>query len=183
MKKSLQELIQSAAYHEAGHAVAFELLGQGCQKAWVRESKDKPGTVDACTMKVPGWPRATLHKDIKSNPADYELKVEAIEFVQTKLAGHAAQRIFDPEVDEDAGGSESDIWEARPTVDLLCNGDQDLTKKKMSEFMAMTTKYLSRPENKRCLVAVADALIAHEEISGEQITQLVEAARVEQDPE
>jgi len=149
------------AYHEAGHALAAVLLGAEVQLVTIAPDNDDGPERQGDTQVV--WRTAGM--------SDKEFARKA---VQVSLAGPVAEMIysgepFHPGHVAEWGADWRDAWEAAAPMHR--------DKHRRLEFLEwITTKLYIRFKDEElwpALAALADHLLAHETLDGEQVEEIV----------
>lgn len=159
--RKAEKALQATAYHEAGHVVIrwHEQLGPP-EVATIIPEGDVLGRV-----KGEGLPKGyEPYEDSMDDPEPIEKEIREL------LAGPIAQKRFDPEgFDKDHAGSD---WDMAVKWALHLGGDQETTEALLHQLETQAKDILDRLWD--CVVAVADALLEHKELSGDEVWEIIE---------
>ncbi len=152
---------ERTAYHEAGHAVIDHTHGITVKRVSIIADDESLGRVHD---KVPRWMR-----EIDYNMTPYrEIKVH--QHIMANLAGAAAVAIY-----ANYGtwrGAGTDLQTATAMADCVTSGPEE-TNALLGWLWIRTRRTLVSPPTWTWVEAVATALLAHHELTGEQFRSLL----------
>jgi len=161
MRKAVQSL-RSAAYHEAGHAVAAFQMGLKTKAILLIAKDGSPGRhslrsyIGGMSRNLGRGPRA-------------QRRAENLAFVC--LAGPAAQRRFSPKSIR-RYTSETDRRQAIDLLSRFTNSDEEL-RAYCRLLEARTRRTIARPEAWRLVEGLADRLLEKGSMTGAEVGQVI----------
>lgn len=157
------------AYHEAGHAVVAHRLDRRIKRIWIDGETGNGGT------------------DVNI-PAGRTPEERFEEEILNLLAGREAAHLHDPEQGQTGTWASADLMHAMTFVRGHLSETQDAweweeerleteTDAVIGRLTERTQEIIGRPENWAAIVALATALIAKNELTGEEAIAIIEGAK------
>jgi hypothetical protein len=160
--------LEATAYHEAGHAALYLILGRAFSYVTIEPDEDSSGHCKGVVCR--GGKRLEMDVyDGNSRGRDWLERVAMI-----SLAGHAAEHRFTGR--DAAVGSRGDFSTAADALSNLC-GDSDETTAYLTLMAVRTRNYITRPENWLLVQRLAAALLAERTIRYKAAKEIADQAR------
>ncbi len=177
-----QEELIISAYHEAGHAVIAWYYGRRILGAFISQDKNKNGSCEIIRL-FGKFPDIEVHEleremDIIMAGAVAEEQLTGKKLTFTEWSGTDYPEAVEIAMDwaTKSGGTLNDEYLIDQSIDVDGIKGCIFSRAFLYEFGGNVRNLISRPHIWHCVEALANALLKHETLSGDEVTSIISKA-------